>query len=469
MSVKKTQRTDGMEMNIQQIVLVLWRKSWLIALSAIICAAASFLVSFYLITPKYQSAAMFYINNNSFAQDGRLSASDITVSKDLVDSYIVILNTRETLNWVIDHAGIDKTYQDVQRMISAKSVEETEVFQVVVNGTDPEEVKKIADSIAHVLPKRFSSIIEGTSAMIVDYAVQPVQPSSPNVRRNAVTGFMFGFVFGASLILLKALFDVTVRTEDDITAISGYPVLAAIPDMSKSAANGGNSSAPGRKKKKWRAQNASVDFHVGEDMSHGASEAYKLLGAKLRYSFADVTGSYVIGVSSAMAGEGKSTTAINLAHSFAQMNGRVLLIDGDLRRSTISEKTALSGRRGLTDYLTRQAGAEDIIQNCKLGDVMFSVISAGSIAPPNPMELLSSKRMGEVVQVAREFYDYVILDLPPVGEVSDALAVSKLVDGVLCVARQHYCNKLRLGDAVQQFEYVNAHILGVVMNCAKAG
>ena len=115
-------------------------------------------------------------------------------------------------------------------------------------------------------------------------------------------------------------------------------------------------------------------------------------------------------------------------------------------------------------------GEEDLIQSCGLkdGDNMFYVMSSGR-TPPNPMELLSSKRMEKMLQQLRECYDYIILDLPPVGEVGDALAIAKLTDGMLLVVRQNYCDRVALNSAIRQFEYVDAKILGLVFNCTSEG
>lgn len=203
---------------------------------------------------------------------------------------------------------------------------------------------------------------------------------------------------------------------------------------------------------------------VGGTISFAAAESYKLLRTKLQFSFADGANCRIIGVSSALHGEGKSLTAVNLAYSMSQLGKRVLLIDCDMRRPSLVEKMPLNKDTGLSEFLTGQNSSDTLIQRCGLkGDEKaFPAIASGRI-PPNLMELLSSARVEKMLTLLRDKYDYIILDLPPVGEVGDELAAAKLTDGMLLVVRQHYCNCLVLNSAARQF--VNAKMLDVVFNC----
>ena len=173
---------DFAEVNLKRLMDALLEKVWMIILLAVTGAALVLAITYFLITPKYESSAMFYVNNNSISVgEATLSidSNDITASKSLVNTYIVILNTRETLNDVIDYAGVNRKYSEIEDMIRAEAVDDTEVFQVVVTTEDPEEANVIANAIAYILPKRISSIVEGTSAKVVEAAVVAARPSSP--------------------------------------------------------------------------------------------------------------------------------------------------------------------------------------------------------------------------------------------------------------------------------------------------
>ena len=470
MEENKTNRNEAMDIDFQSLMRTLLNKSWIIAAVSVLCVVLVVLGTFFLITPKYESAAMFYVNNNnlSFGDTSvSISSGDLSTSRNLVDSYIVILNTRETLVDVIDYAGVSYSYKELQGMISASAVNETEIFRVVVNSPDPQEAEKIANAIAYILPKRISTIIDGTSAKVVDTAVVPSSPSSPSYTKNAVVGFLIGFVLTVGVIALREIFDITVRTEEDVAQSCPHPILAEVPDMAIPTKGSSYYGYGASKKGKFTSGNQpKKQALMGPSISFAASESYKLLRTKLQFSFADENDCHVIGLSSALSGEGKSLTAVNLAYALSQLDKKVLLVDCDMRRPTLAEKLGILKYPGLSSYLTRQCHLNELVQDCGLEgcESAFQVITAGQ-NPPNPVELLSSDRMKKALGVLREVYDYVILDLPPVGEVSDAMAIAKETDGILLVVRQNYCNRVVLADAARQFEFINSKTLGVVFNC----
>ena len=463
---------EEVEIDFQRIFGAIWRKIWIIILVAVICAVSAVVFTVYCVTPEYESSAMFYVNNNSLSLGDTsfsIESGDITAAKSLVDSYIVILSTPTTLKDVIDYAEVECSPQQLSRMISAEAVNDTEIFQVVVTSTDPYEAEKIASAISYILPKRISNIIEGTSARIVDTAVIPTKPSSPSYTFNTLVGFLLGFALMTAAVILQEVFDVTIRTEEDIQQVCKYPALAAVPDMGAPSKESYYDNRSKRKNSRGRgaSKNHIAPALFGGNISFAASEAYKLLRTKLQFSFVDDSQSRVIGFSSALSGEGKSLTAINLAYTLSQLDKKVILIDCDMRRPTLANKLNIRKVPGLSGYLTGQHTLEEMIQNCNLKreEEAFHVIAAGQ-NPPNPVELLSSERMARFLQLLRQKYDYILLDLPPVGEVSDAMAVANQTDGMLLVVRQNYCDRLVLKDAVRQFDFINAKMLGVVYNCA---
>lgn len=464
---EQEKKDELIEIDFKRLWNAVVRRAWLVGLVAIICAILTFLGTFFFVTPLYESSAVFYVNNNALSVGDTslsLTTGDISAAKSLVDSYIVILKTRTTLNNVIDYAGVDRSYSELKGMISAASVSDTEIFEIVVSSEDPKEAEQIANAIAYILPKRISSIIEGTSAKIVDTAVVASKPSSPNYTRNTMLGFLLGLFVTVAVIVLREAFDVSIRNEEDIQQCCNHPVLASVPDMGLPSKGGYYGYGERRK----NADKRPTPVLVGKGINFAASEAYKLLRTKIQYSFAGDITCRVIGVSSALTGEGKSLTAINLAYTLSQMSSRVLLIDCDLRRPSLPEKLPIKKKPGLSGFLAGQAQEQAMFQFCGIaGDEQaFHVIAAGQI-PPNPIELLGSDRMSAMLKQLREMYDYIILDLPPVGEVSDALTVVKETDGVLLVVRENYCNRAALSDTIRQFEFVGSKILGIAYNCAE--
>lgn len=479
------------ELDISRIFRAVWKRAWIVALSTVLCVVLAVLFTFYLITPKYQSSTLFYVNNSTFSVgDASLSitSGDITAAKSLVDTYIVILNSRACLNDVLDYADSELDYEQLRNMLAASSVNETEVFQVVVTSPDPAEAERLANAIAHILPKRISSIVEGTTASVVDYAVQAAKPSSPSYVKNSLIAFLAGFLFSVAVLAVREIFDVTIRSEEDVHQCCTHPILASVPDMYASSRGGyyyksgkygkyAKYSKYAYSKKAYAASSsakngAKVEQSValiGKSINFSAFEAYKLLRTKLQFSFTDEISCPVIGVTSALAGEGKSLSSVNLAYSLSQLDKKVLLIDCDLRRPSLSVKLPIKKSPGLSDFLTGHATLEEVSQACRVDDEGKFVAIASGHNPPNPIELLSSAKMEKLVAQLREFFDYIILDLPPVDEVSDAMVAAKFADGILLVVRQDYCSTTALSGAVNQFEFIESRILGIVMNCVVEG
>ena len=461
---EKNFNNDEIEIDLSRLLGALLKRAWLIGIVAVLCAVLTLVGTVLFVAPKYDSSTMCDVNNSSLALadlDFSISTGDISASKSLVKTYIVILNSRETLNDVIDYAGVNRTYSEVKRMIQAEAVDSTEVFQVTVTSDDPVEAEQIADAIAYILPKRISKIIQGTTAVVVDSAILPKGSSAPNYTQNTLVGFLVGFVGIVAVLAILELMDNTIRQEDDITQISSHPILAAVPDITAPS----KSSAYGRKMGKTE-EVAKPDVPlIGGEIPFTALESYKLLRTKLQFSFAEGDGCRVIGVTSALSGEGKSLTAINLAYSLSELGKRVILIDADMRRPTLAKKLSIKNEPGLSSCLTGQRDLNNLLQNCGIAgnEKAFRVIAAGQ-NPPNPVELLSSNRMDVMLETLRKHYDYIILDMPPVMEVSDVLAVANKLDGVLLVVRHNMCNRTVLNSTVRQLAFVNAKVLGVVYN-----
>lgn len=201
---------------------------------------------------------------------------------------------------------------------------------------------------------------------------------------------------------------------------------------------------------------------IGNKLNFAAAEAYKLLRTNLTFSFADEETNRIIGVTSSLKGEGKSLTSINLAYTIAETGKKVLLMECDLRIPTMAKRLKLNGKAGLSNLLVGMNSANEVIQKEILQETL-DIMPAGDI-PPNASELLESSRMKYTLEKLSEYYDYIILDLPPVTAVSDALIASKLASGMVVVVRQDYASKGALAATMRQLQYANAKILGFVFN-----
>lgn len=195
-------QTDEIEIDLERLFRALTRHWLALLLSGVLGAGIFFWGAENLIPPHYESGVMFYVCS---AAGEDLSSEDLSIARKLVESCMVVLNTRETQQGILDSTGLDYTCQALEKKISAEAMGQTEFFRVTVSGEDPVEAETIADAIGAVLPGRISGLLEGFSVKVADAAVLPSEASGPDGLRGAVTGFVLGTVLSAVVISLGAL------------------------------------------------------------------------------------------------------------------------------------------------------------------------------------------------------------------------------------------------------------------------
>lgn len=470
------EKLTSREVDLWEMLRTLWKKAWVIVLSVLL-GAALFLGYSVLFIPKlYTARTLLYVNSSTISMGSTkvsISASELSAAQSLVDTYIVILNTRTTLNDVIAQSGVPYTYEEIVRsgMIRAEAVNSTEVFSIEVTSQDPKEAEVLANTIGAVLPAKIASIVEGSSARIVDYAVVPAEKSSPSLGKNTILGGLLGGVLSFGTIVLLFLTDTKIQDVDYLKKEYDLPVLAVIPDLT--ASDGKNYSqyakrsgktprSSGRTKKNLTLEESRQ--YLGEKLNFASSEAYNLLRTNLSFVLPEDGHCRTIAITSAIAGESKSTTAINLAYTLAQTHNRVLLLEADMRLPTVGRRLNLRRSPGLSNLLVGKCDGKEALQRSGLHEGLW-VMTAGSI-PPNPAELLGSRRMTTALKTLGEVFDVIILDLPPVNVVTDALLLGGSIDGMIHVVRQGHCHKGELEEAYGKHQLAKTRLLGFVMTDA---
>lgn len=203
----KIRKSEEIEIDLSRLLRAVLNKAGLVAAVSAACALIVLLGSVFLVTPRYQSSVMFYINNRERPENQSLSWDDISASRSLVQTCIVILDARSTLRDVIEQADAGRTCEQLRSMIDARAVDDTEILRVDVSAPDPQEAERIANAIACVLPERIAGIVEGASVKVVDTAVVASWPSSPGYLRNAVLGLLLGMVLTVVGIMLREVYN----------------------------------------------------------------------------------------------------------------------------------------------------------------------------------------------------------------------------------------------------------------------
>lgn len=198
-----------------------------------------------------------------------------------------------------------------------------------------------------------------------------------------------------------------------------------------------------------------------------AAEQYKLLRTNLQFTLPDEEECRVVSITSSVRGEGKSTTAINLAYSLSESGKKVLLIDADMRLPSVAKKLDMQQTPGLSNILTDRTKAEIPLYKSPHSENWF-ILPSGDV-PPNPSELLGSKRMNNLLDTLKERFDFIIIDLPPVNIVSDAMVLAPVVHGLIVVIRAGYTERKELNNCTRQINLSDTKLLGFVVNDAING
>ena len=309
--------------------------------------------------------------------------------------------------------------------------------------------------------------LRSSNIRVVDPALIPGGPSRPNKTRNVMLSILVGLIGGIGLALLREYLDNTVKTPDDIETLARLPSLAVVPALSNS-----NGKRTGRFAKLLKAPVIVGKEGRAELVSHNMpqsqmSEAFRALRTSLLLSQADHPPQVIL-MTSALPREGKTTAAVNLAVTLAQLGDKTLLVDADLRKPGINRALSLvDGKHaGLSSYLAGVSSL-DLITVPHPAITNLAAIPTGPI-PPNPADLLSSRRLTELIAELRTRYKFVVIDSPPIMAATDAVILSVLVDGVLLVVRSGETPKEAFTRTRDLLAGVKCHMLGVVLNAVDA-
>jgi succinoglycan biosynthesis transport protein ExoP len=431
-------------MDLRDLLSVLrrrWRSAVLVALVVLAAATGATLLA----TPQYTASTRLF-----FGVPGGDTVTDLaqgsTFTAKQMGSYAEVATSPLVLDRVISDVGLTTTAAELADRVTAVAPPDTVILEISV--TDPNAgtaaaignaiARQVASVTADLTPARADGS-DAVRATVLAPATAPDAPSSPSLVRNLALGLLAGAGLGVGLALLRHTLDTKIRGEQDVRTVTERSILGVVPF---------DSGAPSHP----------VVMH--DDPLGARSEAVRRLRTNLQFvDVASARGALVI--TSSVPGEGKSTTAINLAVSMADAGKRVLLVDADLRRPSVAEYLGLEGAVGLTTVLIGRADLADVVQSWQ--ETTVDVLPSGQI-PPNPSELLGSAAMESLLAQFTSTYDVVVLDSPPLLPVTDAAVLSKLAGSVLVVVGADRIHKPQLRESLETLETVGSNIVGLVLN-----
>lgn len=429
------------EISLQELFYVFRKRIWLIIGLTIGALVVSGILSFFIITPEYETFTTLLVGKPQEYQisTGGIEYNDVLLNQKLVPTYGELAKSRFVADKVIQNLNLGMSYSTFKKKVQVSLVNDTEIIKIQVKDKDRELAADIANEVSEEFMKTVKLKMKVENVQIVDKAQIPQVPVSPRKLLNMAIGAVLGFMVGVFLTFLLEYLDSTFKTPDDVEKNLHLPVLGAIPLISSRG----------------------KETIVKSNPKSPISEAFRTMRTNIQFTNIDKDIKTLAITSSTMA-EGKSTVASNLAISLAQEEKKILIIDCDLRKPKVHKIFNLPNTKGLTSIVMGVNTLEDTVYN--LSDIEgLSIITAGPI-PPNPSELLSSKRMREFLEVIKEEYDMIILDTPPIGIVTDAAIISTYIDGTLLVIKAGETEIANAEHAKELLDKVNANIIGAVLN-----
>lgn len=418
-----------------------WRSIVAIVLLTVIGAGVFSLMS----KPTYTATTSIFLSVKSVTNAGELNSGS-SFAENQVQSYARVARTPIVLQSVIDALGLGVTPEQLAGKVTATVPANTATVDIAVVDGDAAEAGRIANAIGDRLVATVKELSppaanggETVVATIIRPAATPTSPTTPKPAQNLALGLMLGLLLGAGQAVLRDTLNTVIRSEHDIARVTDRPVIGSIM-LDQSLSEGPRS--------------------VIADPRSLRAESYRRLRTNLQFLGLEERQRAIV-VTSTVPGEGKTTTAINIAVTMAAAGERVLLVDADLRRPRIAEHFGLEGGAGLTTVLIGQATLDDVVQ--PQGSTGLDVLASGPI-PPNPSELLGFPEMKKLLDEATRRYDVVILDTPPLLPVTDAAILSHVTSGALIVVGSRIVRRPELDAALASLDRVETRVLGLVLN-----
>lgn len=433
------------EINIRDFLNYLKKYVLVIAAVALALVIGVFIYDKSIKKPLYTTYTTIILTKSNEAQTGTtITQNDILLNQKLVETYSKIIKSKLVLEQVISETGVTYTTEELSENVSVEAYENTEMLKISVTDQDPELAANIANSIAQVFSGEIAKIYQINNISVVDVAVTPEEVSNNTLKRDLLIALFIGIFGTIGVVFVVYYFDDTVKLTDNLEEEIGMPVVAKVFKSDIGSKN-----------------NRKIELLAQKYPKSVVSESIKTLRTNLQFSSVDEDIKTIL-ITSSIPGEGKSFISANLAISFAQTDKRVLIVDCDMRKGRQHRIFKLSNSKGLSNLLIDDmTNLKDYINKTSVPGV--HVITRGTV-PPNPSELLNSKKNSDLLRVLKAKYDVIIYDGVPCNGLPDSIIMSKLVDKVLIVSSDSMTPKSVLESTKKQLESVNAPVAGDVLN-----
>lgn len=437
----------------QQHLKVLSKYKHLIMLGTLICLVTAIAVTSYM-PPVYEASLQLLVSQKQVVVGNSTTAGEsyqaVLTSERLAKTFSQMIENRSTAEKVIEKLNVPILPTELTKKIKAEPIRDTQLINIIVQDKDPARAQLIANTLGIVFKKIVEDIEandkkpNGTQALvgisIVEPAIEPADPISPKPALNAILAFIVGLLASTGLAFLLSYIDTTIKDVDEVERLSGLISLGRIPTISK----------------------GSNELIIKTEPRSVVAEAFRMLRTNIQYINFESTIKTLV-ITSAGVGEGKTLFCANFAAVMARAGYRVLVVGCDLRRPRLHKIFGVGNEVGLANVLIGTASLDKAIQETDIKDL--DIVVSGP-TPPNPVDLLESKRMERFLEEINQRYDFIILDSPPISTITDALVLVGITDGVLLVARHGVTRRQAFADAKVALDKVSAKVAGFVLNAS---
>ncbi|MCR2823970.1 polysaccharide biosynthesis tyrosine autokinase [Microbacterium sp. zg.Y909] len=429
-------------------ILRIIRFNWMNIILCIMLGAAGGAAVAWATPPEYTARADVFVAVTGSSTTGDL-AQGSNFSQQQARNFSAVATREVVLAPVIEQLGLDMTTAELRSQVSTSVALNTSMISIQVTDPAPRQAARVANlvaqNLASVVPT-LSPQVDGASPVrlrVIETATPPSTPSAPNTAMLVIMGALAGVVLAALVITLRVLVGTRVRTAEQAREAVGAEVIGSIV---------------------YDRAAARRPLAILNDPQSLRAEDYRRLRANLRFlQAAEPHRAFVF--TSSQPGEGKSSTAANVAVALGAAKLSVCLVEGDLRRPSLGRVLDLPPDVGFTDVITGEVDLDDALQS--YGPDGVHVLLAGDV-PPNPAELLESAAAVEILERLRAAHDVIIIDSPPLNAVADAAVLARLCGGVVFVVGARRVRAREVRRAVSRLHAVGADVDGVVLNMTTA-
>jgi succinoglycan biosynthesis transport protein ExoP len=413
-------------------------RGWLIVIACVLAGVGAAAYSTSGVTPAYQSSVTFYVVSPPAA--GQSSLQSLELSRGRIAAYASLVKSDKFIEELIPSSPTGLSASEIADSISASADQDTLMLTVVVRLPDATQANATAQAIVGNLNSALGDMGGGqTELNVVAGPTLETEPVSPRLTLNLGLGGLLGLAAGVAIVVSRRLMDKTLRTSEEVEEAAGLPLLARVPV-------------------------GSVGRNVSRVSGRRPASLVEEAARRLRTNINHLPGmpaSGVFVISSARAGEGKSTVALMLARAWAEAGERVLLVEAELRNPRLAGVLELGNGPGLADVLTGRAALGKAVQHT-VNDGLH-VVTAGTV-PANPTELLAGEAMAATLGEMRSTYSRVVIDAPAMQPFSDAALLSVQADWTVMVVKYARVSRELLQTSLRNLELVKGRVAGVVFN-----